>query len=211
MRIIKALFIFMSCLSLASCLESTQLSEQAIVEGFGIDLVENQYVVSIEYFTPTSSKAESTKTSFIKETSRTISEAISEINSKIGKKLYFGQNKIIVIGLEAAKYNSLDVLEFFDSEPNTKSSICVAVSKNAEEIINYKNDEVSIPKTTVEKIISNSAKLGDCCEYRLFKILDSAKTNDSSFMLPNLQISENGYFEVLGSFIFENAKLKTAQ
>ncbi len=211
MRIIKLFFIFLSCLLLTSCLKSTQLSEQAIVEGIGIDITEDQYVVTVEYFTPTSSKAESANTSFIKEKCTSISQAIHEINSKIGKKLYFGQNNIIVIGLEAAKRNVIDILKFFDSEPNTKSSICVAISKNAEEIINYKNDEISIPKSTLEKIISNSAKLGNCCEYRLFKILDVAKSNKDSFMLPNLQISENGYFEVMGSYLFEDGKLKITQ
>lgn len=211
MKIIKVLLIFIFCFSLASCLESTQLSEQAIVEGIGIDITENEYVVTIEYFTPTSSKAESANTSFIKQKSKTIPEAIYDINSKIGKKLYFGQNNIIVIGIDAAKYDVMNILDFFDSEPNTKSSICVAVSENAEKIINYKTEEISIPKSTLQKIISDSAKLGNCCEYRLFKILDVAKRSGGSFMLPNLHIADNGYFEVLGSYTFENEQLKITQ
>ncbi len=208
MQTLKLCITFICCISLVSCLPSTQLSEQAIVEGIGIDMSESKYVVSVEYFTPTSSKAESASTLFIKEKSRSISEAIHEINAKIGKKLYFGQNNIVVIGIEAAKNNSLDILDFFDSEPNTKSSICVVVSDNAEKVINNSNNDVYIPKTTLEKIISNSAKQGACCEYRLFKILDSAKSKNNSFALPKLQISEAGYFEVSGSCVFEYGKMK---
>ena len=211
MRIVKLLFVSVCCLFFTSCLESTQLSEQAIVEGIGIDVAENHYVVTVEYFTPAASNGESTNTLLIKETARSISEAIYRMSSKIGKKLYFGQNNIVVIGVEAAKNNVMDILEFFDSEPNTKSSICIVVSKKAEEIINYKNEEANVSKITLQKIISNSAKKGDCCEYRLFKILDSARSNDNSFMLPLLQISENGYFEVNASCAFEDGKLKAVQ
>lgn len=207
-RIVKVFFTFLLSLSLVSCLKSTQLSEQAIVEAIGIDVTQNQYMVTVEYFTPTSSKAESSKTSFIKQKSKSISEAIYEINLKIGKKLYFGQNNIVIIGLEAAKLNTIDILNFFDSEQNTKSSICIAVTENAEKAITHKNDETLIPKSILEKIISESAELGNCCEYRLFKILDISKSNKNSFMLPNLQISENGYFEVVGSYLFEYGKLK---
>ena len=205
MKKLSIVSLFLILFFLPSCLPSAQLSERAIVEAIGIDKTDDRFTVSIAYYNPDSNNPENSQTSFVKHTAKSISSAISGINSKISKKLYFGHNNIVVIGENAAKNDIRSILKYFESDPHTKSDICVFVAENAEEIIAYKDENSEINPQTMLKITENSLKLGEGCEYKLYKAISMDRGYDSAFVLPFGKISEEKIFEIVGGCLFKDA------
>lgn len=206
MKRIKSLLIILNLLLLQSCLPSVELNERAIVEAFGIDKADGKFVISVEYYDPNSNNPENAQTSFIKGSGESISLAISKINTKISKKLYFGHNNIVVVGKEAATQNITDVLEYFDIDSQTKSDICVFITENAEEIVGFDEEKAKISPLSILEIIENSIKSGNGCEYRLFKAIGN-NSEASCFILPFGTITDKLYFEVAGACLFKNGAL----
>lgn len=204
MKKLSIVSLFLILFFLPSCLPSAQLSERAIVEAIGIDKTSDSFTVSIAYYNPDSNNPENSQTSFVKHTAKSISSAISGINSKISKKLYFGHNNIVVIGENAAKNNVRSILKHFESDPQTKSDICVFVAENAEEIIAYKDENSEINPQTILKITENSLNLGEGCEYRLYKAIAMDQGYSSAFVLPFGKISEEKIFEIVGGCLFKD-------
>ncbi len=207
MRKLSLVTLFLIFFFLPSCLPSTQLSERAIVEAIGIDKTADSFTVSIVYYNPESNNAENSQTSFVKHNAKSITAAIAGINSKISKKIYLGHNNIVVIGENAAKNDIRSILKYFESDPQTKSDICVLVAENAEEIIAYKDENSEVNPQTILKITENSLNLGEGCEYRLYKAIAMDQGYSSAFVLPLGKISEEKSFEILGSCLFKDGSL----
>lgn len=195
----KIILIILCALTLQSCLPSAEISQRAIVEAVGIDKDEGGFIVSIEYYNPNSESEENTKTSFVEKRAKTIPLAISEINSMLGKKLYFGHNNIIILGKDAAQEDLIKILEYFDSDSETKSDICISVSDCAKEIIEFSCKNINVSPMSMLNIIVNSKKSDGKFEYMLFKII-SSKRSESAFPLPYTRINEQQYFENCGIF-----------
>lgn len=204
MKIIKLFVFIIGLLFVQSCLPSVELNERAIVEAVGIDKINGEFVVSVEYYDPDANNPENLQTAFIKASENSISLAISEINSKINKQLYFGHNNIIVVGKDAAKKDINSILEFFDFEPQTKSDICVFIADNAEQIVGLNDEKVKISPLSILQIVEKSLETGIGCEYRLFKII--GKTD---FFLPFGEITDDLHFKVSGSCHFINGIMVT--
>ncbi len=207
MKRLSLVLVFLIFIFLSSCLPSVQLSERAIVEAIGIDNFDGNYTISVAYYYPESNNAETSQTSFVKHTAKSISSAIAGINSKISKKLYLGHNNIVVIGESAAENDVWTILKYFDADPQTKADICVFVAENAEEIIAFKNEDSEINPQNMLKITENSLQLGAGCEYKLYKAVAMGQSSTKSFVLPFGRITEEKHFEIAGSVLFKDGAL----
>lgn len=68
-------------------------------------------------------------------TGGTIIEALNKIQSIIAKRIFFGYADTIVIGEEAARKKTLDIIELCDRSPSLRPSTDLFVSASAEETI----------------------------------------------------------------------------
>lgn len=191
---------------LCSCIPTTELNDRAIVEGIGVDFHNGLYTVSVQYYNPDSAQAAKSETAFVKHNAASISEAIVGINSKLSRKLYFGHNNIIAVGTEAAENDIAGVLNYFDTDRQTNSDICVFVTESAESIIKLGSSENAVAPLTVMKIVENAQKLGNGCDCRMFAAIKGNISEPFCFAFPFAQINNSGEVEVTGCVVFKNSE-----
>jgi len=131
--IIAALFL----LSTAGCWSMVELERRAIVSGVAIDRSEDGLLeVSCQVIKPGEVKTGilgqrgggGPPVMVFSARGNTVFEAIREMASESGRKLFFGQSKVLIIGEEAARYGIEDMLDFFNRDAELRRRAFMAIT-----------------------------------------------------------------------------------
>lgn len=93
---------------LCGCMQSVELKERGIVQAIGVDYDDGFYTVTLQIFNPqstgqTSFDASKLNNKVIQVQGSSISDALRRATLQNGRKMFLGNNKIIVIGRETAE------------------------------------------------------------------------------------------------------------
>ena len=133
--------------SFGGCKYNVRLSDMSIVQGLSVDYENKKTSLCVQYLdlskgTGTTDKLESNITSVENGVGNNINECVSATSSSISKPLFFGQNKVIVFGLDYVK-NGIDDIEFILEGVNSRPDVLVAVcEQKGEDMI--KSDRKSV-------------------------------------------------------------------
>ena len=115
------LFLITALLFLCSgCIPSVELNERAIVQAIGVDTVKGGYRVSLQIFSPgggdgpTEINAGQQNAKMITAEGKTISDAIQQATLEQGRQIFYGHNRLLVIGESTVKKGISDILPFFN-------------------------------------------------------------------------------------------------
>ena len=124
---------------------NVRLSDMSIVQGLSVDYENKKTSLCVQYLdlskgTGTTDKLESNITSVENGVGNNINECVSATSSSISKPLFFGQNKVIVFGLDYVK-NGIDDIEFILEGVNSRPDVLVAVcEQKGEDMIKSKEN-----------------------------------------------------------------------
>lgn len=152
---------------ISGCTSVVQLNDKLIIQGMGIDLLDDKYVVtaqSLNVKKGQDSGSEEKKIEIFKACGYSIQDAMVNIKNQSGQEPLYSQVIVLVIGEEAAKSGVEAFMNFFIRNYDFSPAVEVLVAHGtAFDILNTKVNE---ERLGTEKILS-ILKMGADCSNRL--------------------------------------------
>lgn len=136
--LIKLAVLLLSCVAIGGCWDRTELNDLAIVTGLAFDKTENnQILISAQIFIPKSQKADSSgagggaeKKTFVRfEQGSNTADALSKLQRKNPRKLFWGHCKVFIFSDALAKSGIREQLDFLLRHPQPRERAFMFVSK----------------------------------------------------------------------------------
>lgn len=175
---IVTISVFLSLLN--GCTKVNQLHERLIVQGIGVDVIEDGYEITLHVFDDINTGIdESEKIEVITGKGESVLDAFTNVSLKTGREPLYSQNLILVIGLDAAKAGIENIIDFFIRYYEARPGVSIFVAQSsAKSIMTSKyNDQ---PITAMK--ISALAGSGDINA----KLLESNVVNVTNNLYGNL-------------------------
>lgn len=213
MKSFKILIPFVIVIMLFSgCSSRNNLKDLSVVEGVGIDLENEEITATVQMLNliKEGSGAEALSGNVTMNTTGTgsaISSAINEVSDKTSKKLFFGQNRIVVFGMDIAE-NYLDKsLDYMLRSSDSRSDVSVAIAENkASEIIESSENESLVPAQTISNLLCLSEKSGYGARVTTNELLNAYADKTSDIYLPVLKVADKSTV-VSGIAIYNDVRL----
>lgn len=213
MKIFKILIsVCLIVLLFTGCTERNDLSELSIVEGMGIDYDGKEVAITVQTLNlaKEGSGAEALSGNVTMNTTGTgsnISEAIENATEKLSKKIFFGQNRIIVFGMGMAEnylHKNIDYL-LRSSDSRSDVQICVAVS-DAAKVMESKENDALVPAESITSLLDIGEKNGFGADITTNELLNLYLDKTSDIYIPVVSAEEKSV-SVAGIAIYNREKL----
>ena len=161
---------------LCGCMQSVELKERGIVQAIGVDYDDGFYTVTLQIFNPqstgqTSFDASKLNNKVIQVQGSSISDALRRATLQNGRKMFLGNNKIIVIGRETAEGGISRVLDYFDSDHETRPGTVVLVADGrADEIVSAQINQGIVPANAIGMVVDQSLEDGSAVKSTLMQM-----------------------------------------
>ncbi|MCI8623675.1 MAG: Ger(x)C family spore germination protein [Provencibacterium sp.] len=145
-------------LLLTGCMHAVRLKDRAIVQAVGIDWEEGEYRLTFQYFVPegsggaTAFDASKLNNNVMEASGPTLTDAISKAGRAEGKQLFFGSNRIVVLGREMMEHDINSPISYFNSQPQIHPGIyLMAAEGSAREIVSAQIARGIVPASAIEQ------------------------------------------------------------
>jgi spore germination protein KC len=139
-KVAKLLFVCVYLILLSGCWDRTEVNDLALIVGLGIDQTKNGEIrLTVEIVVPKSvggggqvmggGGAGGGETIIKSGTGVTVADAISNLQEKLSRRVFWGHTKVIVFGEKAAKAGIRQHLDFLSRNPEARLRSNVLVSK----------------------------------------------------------------------------------
>jgi spore germination protein KC len=139
-KVTKILFVCVHLILLSGCWDRTEVNDLALIVGLGIDQTKNgQIMLTAELIVPKAISGGGQmmggggggggETIVQSGTGITVADAISNLQEKLSRRVFWGHTKVVVFGEKAAKAGIRQHLDFLSRNPQTRLRSNVLVSK----------------------------------------------------------------------------------
>ncbi|MCM3654755.1 Ger(x)C family spore germination protein [Metabacillus litoralis] len=133
------LLLFFTMVFLAGCWDRTEVNDIALIMAAGIDKSDDEKIeLSVQVFIPKPSESgqqegmasgsNSTQTFVKSAVGITLADAMSRLQEKLTRQIFWGQNEVLIIGEELAKLGLSDHIDFWmrHSGPRVRADVFIA-------------------------------------------------------------------------------------
>jgi spore germination protein KC len=217
MSLLKGFKIVICAVLIASlmtgCMNTVHLKDMAIIEGIGVDTEEDSVSVIVQTLKLGAESGSETpqgnRTYNTDEDGSTVVNAISNLSKDLAKKLFFGQNKIIVFSRNTAENNFEREVDYFfrSSESRPDVVVCMAES-TAKEIIESKENDSGVPCENMVYLLENGQESGVSAYVTVADLLNMYSDKTTDIYLPVVKMKENSdSVQTAGIGLFSDNKL----
>lgn len=200
------------CVLFSGCSTSRHLKDLVIVEGMGIDDKDGKVSVTLQTLnvginngsqTPQGNMTENTE----KEGS-SITDCVNNLAKALSKRIFFGQNKLIVLGKALTENDFIKNVDFFMRSADARSDVAVCISDSkAKDIIDSKENDAAVPCENILYLIRNNEKLGLCSYVTTEQILNLYEDKTSDIYIPVVEKKKNENVSTKGVGLFSGDRL----
>lgn len=190
------------------------LSNLTIVQGVGIDLENNETVVTMQYLNlakstgATDSLSENITTTVMGK-SVNISDALFSASKSLSQSIFFGQNKLIVFGSDYAGKDISIGLDYLIRSVDSRPDVIVAMSDDmASDVVSSKERDARIPAESLYNLITTGEKNGLGAVVTVNDLLRLYSSETSDIYMPVLHADEDNC-SCVGIAIFSDEKYAT--
>ncbi|MGI1660459.1 MAG: Ger(x)C family spore germination protein [Desulfitobacterium sp.] len=191
-RSILYLLCLMMALMVSGCWNYSELKELSISYGLGIDqLDDGQIQLTLLISLPMAGKSSSQKSNsnggeekgywVTTMTGRTLFEALSNGRDQVSRKTFLAQNKVIIIGEEAAKNGISPLLDLAYRRHDVRELNNVFIAKGkAQDILEAKSEQEENLAKALENLVEATGSTSKATKTTLLDVMKSlvSKTND---------------------------------
>ncbi len=213
MKVFKTVVVIMLvCLMFTGCNSQNNLRDLSIVEGIGIDYTEGKTEVTVQTLNlvKEGSGSEALSQNVTLNTfgsGDNISDALTNISKGISKKLFFGQNRVIVLGKEFATNHLYENLDYLLRSSDSRADILLCVADDtAKSVIESKENDALVPAESIASLLITGEKRGFSARVTTNELLNLYADKTSDMYLPVVKC-EKDKIAVLGIAIYDNDKL----
>ena len=215
---LKIIIVFLLIINMSlftGCWDYREVDHLAIVSGIAVDKSTDgkNYLVSFEVIKIASGGNDSeTTTELIKYEGKTIFEAARNAIVSTSKKLYFSHAKVLIISSEVAKDGTVNVIDFFTRQVETRRDIGVYISKgkNAYDILEQKNPLSDILSLSLDEMQASGIALAKSPTVVLWNYISDLSSEGICAVLPTISINtqnDKPVPQINGTAIFKKDKL----
>lgn len=196
-------------------MKPTHLKDLIIVEGMAVDEADEEKInVTIQTLnvsvSSTGGEAPTGNTTINSSAKgETIVDAVSNLSKKLSRKLFCGQDKLIIFSREIAENSFGKNLDYFLRSTNSRADIAVCVSDDkASEIIESKEQDSKVPCETIVNLLNNGQNFGLSAYVTTSELLNLYSDKTSDAYLPMVKYNEKEECVVTnGIAVFDNDRL----
>jgi len=178
----------------------TELSELMIMQGIGIDVIDDGYSVCVEILnneqsgSPSGDSNSENKTKIYSANGETVAKALNSLVTKSGNLPLYAHNRVIVVGEKAANSNLSDILDFFERDYDSRPSqlICVAKNATAEEVVRAKLLPDAVKSEILENLLEESYNQSLTPRVRIIDAVNYMKDETTILAIPAIKIQQSG-------------------
>lgn len=209
MKLIKSAATVLIALALAGCMKPVGINQRAIVQGIGIDKQGGGYRLTLQIFDPTSEKP--TGSLIVQADGETISDALQRAQTQNGRTMFYGQNKMVVLGETAAKKDINAIIGFFNANHQSRPNMDVLVTRGkAADVIQFSPREGEQALLSIRNVLESSESGGQVLRGSVMSIVASLENGYSGFCTPVVQMSGQGEqktVELSGAAVYRHGRL----
>ena len=189
-----AVALTMSCL-LSGCIPSVQLNKRAIVQAIGVDTGDEGYRITLQIFFPDGGDSGidvgKQNAKLITAEGKTISDALQNATLKQGKKIFYGHNRLLVIGKQAAENGIQDILPFFNSGYESRPSTSIMMAETtAEDVLATNIKQGIVPAESLQNMVENHTENASVVKTRLIDMIEAIYDPSKSVAIPKVKLTE---------------------
>ena len=185
------------CLSFTSCISHNELNETAIVQAIGLDYEEEQFLVTMQIYSPkgaggsTAIDTSKNNSTIITAKGKTIASAMSNATLVQGNDIFTGHNRILVLGKGFSEQGIQNVFSYFNRSALTRQNVEVLMaSGRAQDIITTNIDQGILAAETIEKMVKNNKENGMIYFCPYFKMSKNMNLYNGCIALPMIAPTE---------------------
>lgn len=182
---------------IGNTVESQLINKLAIVSAIGVDMEEEQYVISVQVVSPSSDQkgaSEELGAVVYKEKGRTITEAFLKLNNSISRTLFFDDTDILILQDKLLETKGItDITDYLILNPLVSTNIEILVSKDvtANTILRTVTPIQKVSALRIKEILANN----QINSGTTFKMYPSNVQND---LLNNIKQTALPYITIQG-------------
>ncbi len=136
---------------------ATPLKEKLIVQGIGVDVAEQGFLVTLQVYAPSADNTAQSDFQLFSAEGKTVYQALRHIDENTGKRSYFSDTEVVIFSYQSLQQNLWHNLEYFIRSNEMSTDVCMAVSmENAAELFQIEKEGLNMPA----KVISNALHYG---------------------------------------------------
>lgn len=189
-------------ISMSGCtsFNNSSLKRLLYMEAFGVDMDQEkgEYSCTTQIFDPmmgaaTIQEQDKPITRVIETTGESISAAVAAMTEQIGRKPYYSQNKVIVIGEEIAKEGITSMTDYFDRDWETRLTMQVLIgSPDASGIVKSTLGDVINPAEELQLIAQAGNVNGRVPQCTVLDIKKALSDKYTDFCIPVVKAEGEG-------------------
>lgn len=201
-RSVLCIFCIFLVLALPGCWDRRELETLSISHAMGIDRLENgQIQVSLQMARPMATKSTSQKGGnhggaekavwVTTTTGRTLFEALRNGRDRISRRSFYGRNKIIIIGEEAAKSGISPLLDMVIRRSDFRELSLVFVAKGkALDILQARSEQEKDPAKALENLAEATGLTSKAVKTTLLDVMKSLVSKTTDPFVSGLELVE---------------------
>ncbi len=202
------------CLCFCGCSARKNLKDLSVAEGLGIDNSGQGKCVTVQTLNlvKEGNGADALSGNVTLNTSGTgqnISSAAAAVGESLSKDLFFGQNKLLVFGMDVAQNNLASCFDYFMRSENSRPDVPVCISSGtASELLSCAQNDALVPSQAVAELLKNGQNSGFSLYVTVNEMLNLYKDKTSDICLPVITADKESC-KTSGIAIFSENRLAT--
>lgn len=206
MKKILLLFIVIFCLT--GCINRIELSDRALVQSIAIDKYNNQLKISFEIIATKLSLEDKTVSIIYSQQGDNLEIATKLMEQKIGKRMFYGQTKVIFFGNDYSKSGIIDAVKFLNEQAKIRPTVKVFIAnQSGEQIIRIKPKDGELISNTADSIASNLFKTKQIKKVLLFDLVKSISQPQQTLEIPALRGVDKTQVEYTTTIKMKNLRI----
>ncbi len=207
-----ALIFFSFIFIFVSCERQTQADEVLIVQGLGIDLEDDEFLITFQCYDTAQTDGKATPKTLSKTITTvvgegdTIEDALTNIQINSGEEIFLGHCELVILNEDIFGEKFSEVVKHFSANRDYLLSLEVVTSKDkCEDILSFnrENDRFSTKKSV--SILQESEKNEVITSKKLIDLLNDVYNCEKEITIPLINIDEKGQVSFRNSIIEINA------
>lgn len=195
------------------CMNSIHLKDLMIVEAMSVDKSENNVRVGVQtlklHMTSGGEAPDGNMTIISSESGETIIDAMTNLSKNLSKKIFFGQNKLIIFSRELCEQDFGTNMDYFIRSSDARGDVSVCIAENkAEDILKSKENGANVPGENIVHLMNNGQDSGISVFVTTGDLLNMHSDKTSDIYMPVLKKNtQSDSASIAGIGLFNNNNL----
>jgi spore germination protein KC len=213
-RSLAVLLIVSTVLLQTGCWNYREIDEVAIVAGVAVDKgTAGKYKLTVEIMHIEGGRDAKVLSHLVSVEGKTMFDAVRNVISESGQRLYWSHAKEIIISQEVARNGVAKIIDWYNRDSETRATVNIFVSgrETAGEIFSAASVTEDIKSLEIEKIMENEKSLSKAPSTEIWKFTNDIEGEGIEPAVPVISCDSNDKsknIKIEGTAIFKNDEFK---